>query len=664
MINGKIEANFVKDNSAVVLGTSGTQYLNRNLGNKFSVTPVSMVTLATSNFAVGDEINVEIINGNGLITFPATWLWQGTDYSFSSYFSYDDWQTHINFTSTQGLPPFLEPTGVTTFNLRAVEYENGLKFLAIPTGNKREGNANDVLTSIYAKLEEGTPGGVEGFNVIGAGDIMHTDSQAFNGLYTPDGTYGGKTLYRLDATHILYFFDSWWMLGNATSENPGGSYYYATSSGSTPALSGWSSVLGADPAPTLTDNSIGIPEFVDSSHNSYSLTNTSVNLDSTKKYFGDASGLFTASPNSFIQVAHQADFDFGTGDFTVECFVNTTSNADFSALISAYGDGWGFYVMSDGTLGQYTYPAGSHKGTRVCNDGNFHHVALIRYKGTSNLYVDGISSYSWSDSVNYTNSGNLRIGYNDSVNGHFAGNIQEVKVSKGIARWTSNFIPPQPVDYDYTVLLDKFENNANDSSASNHTPTTTDVTYDIDKVFGNYSAVFNGSTSKITYPNSDDFYIGSGDYTVDFRLKLNTLGLDHCLYFQEANGNFSPLFIAVSTENKLAVGMSTSGTDWTVNPYLGGPSPYYGTTNLEADTWYHIAVVIRGGIMKAYINGVLEMTSAQFGILYKSINPLQIGFYTYTGGDISFLDGKLDEYRVSKGIARWTENFTAPIEEY
>lgn len=178
------------------------------------------------------------------------------------------------------------------------------------------------------------------------------------------------------------------------------------------------------------------------------------------------------------------------------------------------------------------------------------------------------------------------------------------------------------------------------------------------KVFGTGSGLFDGSSDYIDVAHSSDWDFGSGDFTVDFRLKINSIPEDNCIYLQTASsGNYSPLFISIRTDGRLRLATSTNGTSWTTGPT---DSDAVMTTG----QWYHIAVVRYGSDIKGYVNGVLKVTLSSVGTLVDSPNPLHIGAYVYSGGTIASLDGWLDEFRILKGYAAWTANFTPPTSAY
>ena len=131
--------------------------------------------------------------------------------------------------------------------------------------------------------------------------------------------------------------------------------------------------------------------------------------------------------------------------------INTTATSGF--IISNL-DGGNIYNSPTIMFGQNGakidwYPAydGSHKitSTATVNDGQWHHIGAVRKGTTFTLYVDGVHQggeiVGWNPTINGTNQ-ILRIGRDGSGGWYWTGYIDELRISKGIARWTLDFAPP------------------------------------------------------------------------------------------------------------------------------------------------------------------------------------------------------------------------------
>lgn len=73
----------------------------------------------------------------------------------------------------------------------------------------------------------------------------------------------------------------------------------------------------------------------------------------------------------------------------------------------------------------------------------YHHVALCRSSGVVRLFIDGaiVGSANYSESIDSGNAP-LYIGVEREGNLKVAGNFDEVRITKGIARYIENFTPP------------------------------------------------------------------------------------------------------------------------------------------------------------------------------------------------------------------------------
>lgn len=210
--------------------------------------------------------------------------------------------------------------------------------------------------------------------------------------------------------------------------------------------------LNAEGSATATSDSSAIRK-------SLTLENSAV-LSSTASKFGGSSLYSGAANNAHLLTQHHADLSLGTGDFTVECWVNAASTpsdkgifdcrsgqvsteaqrrdgftltAYSSSVIRIYSDG--VLISSSGT---------SYTGTWV-------HVAVVRQSGVMTLYVDGVSQGTSSATRDMTNDdfviGGGRYGGSGTVwvdqytPSNFPGYIDEFRVTKGVARYTANFTP-------------------------------------------------------------------------------------------------------------------------------------------------------------------------------------------------------------------------------
>ena len=175
--------------------------------------------------------------------------------------------------------------------------------------------------------------------------------------------------------------------------------------------------------------------------------------------------------------------------------------------------------------------------------------------------------------------------------------------------------------------------------------------------FGGASGLFDGTGDYLTVPDSDDWNFGTGDFTIDFWVRTITLTLNQNIIGQRTTADTENLwFIRI---------LPTTGKLRFIGRYGNVDHAYIETVpGLSINTWYHIAVVRASGTCKIYIDGVNDdtVTSNDASNWPNVSTNLSIGIAH--NSFFEGLSGWLDEVRISKGIARWTSNFTPPTSAY
>jgi hypothetical protein len=170
------------------------------------------------------------------------------------------------------------------------------------------------------------------------------------------------------------------------------------------------------------------------------------------------------------------------------------------------------------------------------------------------------------------------------------------------------------------------------------------------KKFGTAGGLFYRS-DRITLPASADFDYGTGDLTFETFVRLGEIA---------SGSSFSPA-------NQYVMDLGANGLVWSISGDNGGATylsssgtPVISKTGIgwETGQWYHLAITRETGTMRLFIDGALVATSTYAGALGTSGAALSIG--NYGGGGNYGISGVLDELRITKGHARYTEAFTPP----
>lgn len=169
--------------------------------------------------------------------------------------------------------------------------------------------------------------------------------------------------------------------------------------------------------------------------------------------------------------------------------------------------------------------------------------------------------------------------------------------------------------------------------------------------FGGASCLFDGTGDYLTLDGSADFTFGTGDFTIDCWLRLNALGSNQFVYDgrpSATEGVYPTLY--VNSSNAL-IFHTNSATRIT-----GG--------TLSINTWYHIALARSGSSTMMFLNGAQQGSTYSDSNNYLGSSSPRPFIANDSKNIVSPLNGWLDEFRISKGIARWTTTFTPPAEPY
>jgi hypothetical protein len=206
---------------------------------------------------------------------------------------------------------------------------------------------------------------------------------------------------------------------------------------------------GSNTSTTFTDNSL----------NALTVSANVLAQISTAQYkFGGASGYFSydggTGSDSWLSISNNTNFEFGTGDFTIECWMRTDSTNPPRAVISKGDTGfvddtvWTLEFDVSGGLTFYG-PTGIGEVSPIVSTttsfstATWYHVAVTRESSTYRIFVDGTleSSASYSDEMLEGGPLIIGAGWFDPTTRGFSGYIDELRLIKGTAAYTSNFTP-------------------------------------------------------------------------------------------------------------------------------------------------------------------------------------------------------------------------------
>ena len=446
--------------------------------------------------------------------------------------------------------------------------------------------------------------------------------------------------------------------------------------------------------------------------------------------FGGYSAYFDGS-GDYIVVAPDSGLALGAGDFTIEGFVFPT--ADGVGYLVSVGDSSGtaswhmqFRNTAQGNVMRFFNAAESvgYNGSLAVSLNAWHHIAFCRSGTTLRGFLDGVKCLEQTVSSNFSNVNFATVGgsVGQTIIATAACYIADLRITKGAARYTSNFTPPAaPFGGPYTVSGTVKDDAGNfvqrlvrlyrrDSGALAGEMFSDAVSGAFSLVADDHSTHFvvvNDADSLATYlafdgaNNSTQFTEWSGKMVTAYgNAKLSTAQSKFggaSAYFGDGTSANNRIEIpysrdlsltgiytiemwvyptAIRAVNQLLFSPQTLGpvrVDIEANTgkitvigssnntswlFTGG---FVSSVALTLNSWNHVVVVDDGTAAKIYINGVESASRATW-----SRSPLESGGVVLVGGsNVSGVDrtltGYLDDLRISKGVARYVANFTPPV---
>ena len=387
---------------------------------------------------------------------------------------------------------------------------------------------------------------------------------------------------------------------------------------------------------------------------------------------------------------YSTDWNFGTGDFTIEWWMNSDALPNSGSAVpnnhspilgyAYYGNptggrwnGWGFGIREKQAGAQYLMALGQlaiHTSVYATPDEDiqiplygWHHYAFVRQAAVAKVYVDGVLGSTWTttsgaiDASDAGTSRNLRIGqfnYDDAYFGDLTAYVDEVRISNN-ARYTANFTPDTTEfssDANTKLLIHSNTTMGSttftDSSSAGHTITAAGNVKHVAPKIGTGMAAYNGTTSQLetlTAP-AEWAWLGTQDFTWDFWAYADAWENNDCWFEAYAAANDYWVF-RIKTNGDLAV-----------SSYVGGSHVVdidFNNANMPTGAWVHVELSRSGSTWRCFINGT-ETGDAQTssGSLGTANRQLKIG---RSGLHNTFFKGYIDELRISN-IVRHTSNFT------
>lgn len=450
----------------------------------------------------------------------------------------------------------------------------------------------------------------------------------------------------------------------------------------------WSNVslllpmLGRNGSTTITDASTRIKTIT---------RNGPVFLTERDSATGTTSCAFNGS-STWLSLASNSDLNFGTGDFTVEMWLKTLSQANSLATalvngVTSFASGAVFFTnYGPGAAANvrqrfgFGIPSANPMvlSTTLLDINRWYHVAVTRSGTLVRLFINGTVEATATNSAAIDLSLNgTQIGRNayDGASSYWNGYIEQLRITKGVARSIVAIPAPLPIGPTTTITrnADPFfssvslllrmdgqngatsfpdlSNNALVATVSGNTQTST-----ADSPFGGASGLFDGTADFLQYSDTTPFDL-TGDFTIEFWVKTTSTKSSATVFSRRANSAGTNI-VAITLNNTVT---GDAGI------FIGGTASFFATStgsNVCDGQWHHFATTRTGNTLTVFVDGVsrASSTSNPGTISFAASVPTQIGrdrFYTARD-----FDGRLAEFRVTRGVARYSATFTPPTSPF
>ena len=421
--------------------------------------------------------------------------------------------------------------------------------------------------------------------------------------------------------------------------------------------------------------------FIDSSSNAFSITRNGSTTQGSVNPFGSVAPYTTTvgggsayfnGTTDYLTIPANTAFSYTTGDFTWECWIYPLAyGAAGSVFFDFFSNTSGSYIIgqcqlyiSSTGLVQFFYANTINTGLNISSVASvtlnaWSHIAVVRSgssTGNLKLYVNGALAATSAGAVtqNLGSTGAGSIGKQTSGTPYYYnGYVSNVRIVKGTAVYTTAFTPPTAplTAISGTSLLLGFTNAGVIDNAMQNNIITVGTTA-ISTFAYKYSTgaiTFSGTGAWLTAPDITALQLGTGDFTIEGWVGINATGTAY----------------GIVSKGAAATGWSVNITSGNKLQFSYTASNLTGATSLVAGAWYYFSVVRSGsgtGNLKIYLNGTADATSA--GAVTDNFNQTSILYVGASRTGTTPLNGYIDELRITKGVARYTADFTAPQQAF
>ena len=414
-----------------------------------------------------------------------------------------------------------------------------------------------------------------------------------------------------------------------------------------------------------------LPYFKDQSASNHAITpNGNVSLEPISLFdnasYSEAShgaSAYFDGTGDYLTLSPQSDFAFGTGDFSISLWVYFNNVGSYDYLIDGRNSGqttdtWTLTINYTNTSSGKLM-LGSGNSAILTSDTNFianqwYYITVSRSGTTSRMHFNGTQvAINTSDSTNYSTAPNTSyIGVRYNLTNYFNGYISDVRVVKGSA--LSSYTPPAAplTAITNTKFLLNPETSISDLSQSSAITCVGDAATDATtvKFAGTKSIAFDGTGDYLSISNFID--LGTDSWTIEGWYWFDNFSTSQGMFTVGRNAGCLAAMIYNTDKVRVLENNVASLVD--------------SNTSVSAQSWTHIAITFTDSdnTIRIFINGNLDSNTGTKSSAWSFTDKtFQLGARYYSSAIQVPMTGYVQDFRITKGLARYTANFTPPTAE-
>ena len=381
------------------------------------------------------------------------------------------------------------------------------------------------------------------------------------------------------------------------------------------------------------------------------------------------SGYFDGS-GDWLSVPNNSALNLSTGDFTIEVWVyrlNTVSIGILDCRGGAAAIPFIWYIKTSSNYLEF-YTGTAYTGNVAVPTNQWVHLAVTRQSGTLRQFINGVAaSAEYTVTTNLDTSAAYRL-FNayDAGADLYLGYVSGYRFLKGTALYTANFPVPTspPTAIPNTSLLLNFTNGAAvDATGKNNLESVgnaqnSGVQAKWDPLRGGSSMYFDGTGDYLRWTTSNFFNVYQGNNTVEMWVYPTSISSGG-----SNSSRYGTLFVQQALGSSIQFGLGFNSSGQLVYTYWNGSATVQitSTETISVNTWSHVGFTYTSSGIALLVNGVFKTATALTGSPSASTTePMFIGIEGRTTGSELYYQGYISNFRVTKGIARYTNNYNLP----